>query len=111
MGVFGYPLFHLDAQPKGIDATGDDGEQEPFDIIAEKLSAGTVKGELASVDDGVFCNPGLLQANSPRSSNAKVTVMSSYGKRGIPINPNRPPINLAPTMIIPNISKRQNKQF
>ena len=44
MCVLGDPLLHLDGEPEGIDAKGNDGEKEPFDVVAKKLCAIAVEG-------------------------------------------------------------------
>ena len=71
MRVLGDPLLHLDREPEGINAKGDNAQQEPLDEVAEKLTAVTVKGEALSVDDGMLDVPSFLQADGPRSTQAK----------------------------------------
>lgn len=71
VGVLGDPLLHLNGQPEGIDTKGDKGQKEPFDIISEKLCSGAVKGQSVAVNDRMLHIPSLLQANRPRSTEAK----------------------------------------
>ncbi len=69
--MLNYPLFHIDSEPQAVNTDGYDAEKEPFDVIAEKLTARSVKNNLMAVNGGVLCDPGLLQANSPRSCNTE----------------------------------------
>ena len=69
--MLNYPLFHIDSEPVAVNTDSHDTEKEPFDVIAEKLSARSVKNDLMTVNDSVLCDPRLLQADSPRSCNAK----------------------------------------
>ena len=63
-----HPLLHLDAEPEAVDTQGNDRQQKPNDVFAEKLTARTVKAKLLAVDKGVPCVPTLLYAHSPRIS-------------------------------------------
>ena len=71
MCVFNYPLFHLNREPERVNAKGNNRQQEPFDIIAEKLSAFSVKNHLTSVDRRVFRVPRFFQANRPRRADSE----------------------------------------
>lgn len=71
VGVLNDPLLHVEAQPQRVDAESNNGKQEPLDVIAEELSTGTVKCDLATVNGGVLSNPGFLQANCPRSRDSE----------------------------------------
>jgi hypothetical protein len=70
MGMLYQPLLHLDLQPKGVDAKGDNGQQEPLDVATEKLSAGAVKGQLVTINEGVLCDSALLHADGPGCAEA-----------------------------------------
>ena len=65
------PLLHLDAKPEAVDTAGDDGEEEPLDVVAKQLTALAVKSNLVSVNHGVLCNTTLIYTNCSRSANAK----------------------------------------
>ena len=71
MGVLGDPLLHLDGYPETVDTKGDEGQEEPLDVVTEQLSARAVKDELSSIDNGVLGDPVLLDANSPGKAEAK----------------------------------------
>ena len=60
MSMFCYPLLHFDCEPEGIDTQSDNAQKEPFDVVAKKLSPGSVKSELMSVNRGMFYVPRLL---------------------------------------------------
>ena len=66
MCMLGNPLLHLDAKPEGINTKGDDGEEEPLDVVTEELSAVAIKVELSAIDLGVACNPRFLDTYRPR---------------------------------------------
>ena len=71
MCVFGHPLFHFNGEPECIDAEGNDGEKEPFDVVAEELATVAIEVELSAVDDGMFCEPTFLHANCPGECDAE----------------------------------------
>ena len=71
MRVLGYPLFHFDGKPERVDTEGDDGEQKPFDVVAEELTACAIKAEFSAVDDGVTGNPSLFDAYCPGECDAE----------------------------------------
>ena len=65
------PLLELDRKPEAVDTAGDQGEQEPLDVVAEQLTAGAVEHQLMAVNIGVLCHPTLLVADSPGSADAE----------------------------------------
>ena len=71
MGMLNDPLLHLDAQPEAIDAKGDNGQQEPLDVIAEQLAAGAVEHQSAAIDHRMLCHPAFLHAHRPGNTNTK----------------------------------------
>ena len=65
------PLLHLDIKPKTVNAECDQGKQKPFDIVPEKLCAGSFKDKLSAVDDGMASDPALTIADRPRCGNSQ----------------------------------------
>ena len=65
------PLFHIDSEPEAVNTDSHDTEKEPFDVIAEKLSAGAVEDQLAAVNHRVTGDPALPDTDGPGGSNAK----------------------------------------
>jgi hypothetical protein len=65
------PSLHFNGKPEAIDSEGNERQEEPFDVVAEKLCARSVKNELLAVDDGVLCVPSFSDADRPRKRNAK----------------------------------------
>ena len=59
------PLLHFDLQPEAVNTECDDGQKEPLDIIAEQLTARTVKNQTVSVKDCVVGDPALFDADRP----------------------------------------------
>ena len=71
MRVLHEPLFHVDAEPESVDAQRDDGEEEPLDVIAEKLSARAVEYQTVTVNECMLGDPFFLHADRPRSADTK----------------------------------------
>ena len=66
MRVHRRPLPKLDGKPQRIDAERHDAQQPPLDVVAEQLSARTIKHHLLTVNDGVISHPILPDADCPR---------------------------------------------
>jgi hypothetical protein len=77
--MFDDPLFHFYIEPETVDAEGYNGKQEPFDIVAEKLTAGAVKIKLAAVNDRMLCDPFLLEADCPGRGNTEGNACNDSG--------------------------------
>ena len=71
VGMLDQPLLHLDLQPEAVDTEGDQGQQEPLDVVAEQLTAGAVEHQLMAVNIGVLRDPAFLNADSPGCAEAK----------------------------------------
>jgi hypothetical protein len=69
--MLNYPLLHFNGEPEGVNAKSNDGEKEPLDVVSEKLSTVSVKGELLAVNNSVLSVPSFLKADSPRRSDAE----------------------------------------
>ena len=71
MSVLGDPLLHLDGEPEGVDAKGNNGEKQSLDVVTEQLDTRAVKGQLVTVDDRVLHVPSFLDAKRPGKANAQ----------------------------------------
>ena len=60
VSVLGDPLLHFDGEPEGVNAEGNDTQEEPLDVVAEKLSAVSVKAKAVAVNCGVLYVPRFL---------------------------------------------------
>ena len=69
--MLGNPLLHLDGKPETVNTKGNDGKQEPLNEVTEKLSAGTVKSQSVTVDNGVLYQPSLFETYCPRSTDTQ----------------------------------------
>ena len=70
-GVFGNPLFQFDGNPEAVNAKGDEGQQEPFDPVAEQLNGFAVESQASAFDYGVLDFPVVEHAVSPGQADAK----------------------------------------
>ena len=71
MGVLRNPFLHIEGEPKAVDTKGDDGEQEPLNVVAEQLGTVAVEGESTTVNNSILGEPGVIHADSPRGSDTE----------------------------------------
>ena len=78
MEVTCHPVVHFGCYPEGVDAAGDDHQDEPLDPLTEQLTALAVKGVALTVDYRMRYNkldhhthcPGCAQTKSQRADYA-----------------------------------------
>ncbi len=60
MNMLAYSRLQFDLKPEGVNTNGNDSEKQPFNVIAEELTAVSVKSQLMTVNGGVFYVSGLF---------------------------------------------------
>ena len=57
MGMLRNPLFHFNIKPEAVNTQRDNRQEEPLDIVAEKLSARTIKHQTMTINRRVLGFP------------------------------------------------------
>ena len=71
ISVLKNPFLHLDSYPETVNSEGDDGEQNPFDPVAEKLQRRAVERKAPALYNRVFSFPSLYHAYGPGRADRK----------------------------------------
>lgn len=65
------PVLQFERHPQKVDAKGDEGEQEPFNPVADQLAACAIEEEAVAFDNGVLGHPFLMTRVDPRKGDGK----------------------------------------